>query len=57
MTITRTITGATAVTALLLVFVLTGAPAWAYLLPALVLVVEVAMAALANRIDRATALA
>ncbi|WP_165824230.1 hypothetical protein [Tsukamurella pulmonis] len=56
MTISRTIAGATTVTALLLVFVMTGVPAWAYLLPALVLAIELAMAVRASRIDRAVAL-
>lgn len=57
MTITRTLAGATAVTALVIVFLLTGVPAWAYVLPALVLVVEVAIALRASRIDRAATLA
>lgn len=57
MTIAGTITGATAVTALVLVFLLTGVSAWAYVLPALVLVVEVAMAVRASRIDLIAALA
>lgn len=55
MTVTHTIASATAVTALLIVFLLTGVLAWAYLLPALVLVAEVAMAARASHIDRAAA--
>lgn len=56
MTISRTIAGATTVTALLIVFLMTGVPAWAYLLPALVLASELAMAVRASRIDRAVAL-
>lgn len=55
MSISRTITGASAGTALLIVFLLTGVPAWAYLFPALVLIVEVGMAVRATRIDRTAA--
>lgn len=57
MTISRTIAGATTVSALLIVFLMTGVPTWAYLLPALVLAVEFAMAVRASRIDRAATFA
>lgn len=40
-------------TTLVIVFLLTGVPAWAYALPALVLAVEVAMSLRASRLGRA----
>lgn len=49
----RTITVSTTVVVLVLVFALTGVPAWAYLLPAAIAVVEVALQVRARRIDGA----